>query len=753
MKNLFGSLQLKEMLTVPALSEEVKTETMNAVYRRANAIVTFFVLVHWVMGLLMCFYYDTWWVHLGVGTPATLAFLIVSRLYPDKFVTRVTAGITFQAFTAQHIYQLHGLPEMHFFFFVAVAVMIVYLDWLASVPGVLLIIIQHTIFAYLEIKGEVIYFFPDETDDVGFWTNKLFWHYFIALVQTAVCGLWAQIMKVSTLKSAAQNAELKERERKLADANVRMAELFVELEEQKEDLKAKNIELLASEEELRQQAEEMMTINEEMQRRQLEVVRLKSLAERAAEEAHVARIEAELANKAKSSFLANMSHELRTPLNGILGYTQLMMKDKELPSKYRDKISVMNSSGEHLLHLINSVLDLSKIEAGQMEIHPEAFDLRKMIDDVHAMFKLRAETKNLIWETRIDSHVPRFVVSDPGKLRQCIVNLVGNAIKFTQKGRVELTVGKTGPALLSFMVNDTGPGIPADKIKDVLEPFKQAGSGEGGTGLGLAITKSFIELMGGSLTVESQLGVGSTFCFELPVTEVENIDTKPGIDPALVVGYRSEKPIKILVVDDVAVNRNVLCELLSPLGFALEEAENGAIAVEKHQSFHPDAILMDLRMPVMGGLEAADEIRKTDKNVKIIAITASAFEQNKAEVLSRGFDGFIAKPFRTETVLETLSDYCGFEYIVSEAKDHAAPVENVEVDWDVVRASLNSKWINKFSEAALTGNFGAVSALAAELADAPTALAAFKERITAAAENMDFDKLDAFVEKLCLQTA
>lgn len=721
--NALPRLSIKEYFIAPAIGEEAKAETMNAVYRLGDRLMLWLVGFHVVLGFLLSFYYDTWVVQLGVGCVAAAAFYLCARLYPGRLITRSVAGLTLQLFVAQYIYQMHGLAEMHFFFFVSTAIMIIYMDWRAMVPGTVLIVAHHTAFTALQLGGVEVFMFTDESAETGFWVNKLAWHYAVVVMHLMVCGAWAQVFRASTLRAAATTeVVVSEREKKLAEANVQMAELYVQLEDQKEDLEKKNLELQASEEELRQQAEEMMAINEEMQRRQLEVVRLNSLLERAAEEAHVARIEAELANKAKSSFLANMSHELRTPLNGILGYTQILMKDSALPPKYRDKVSVMNSSGEHLLHLINSVLDLSKIEAGQMELHPEAFDLRRLLDDVHAMFELRAQAKNLLWETRLDPHVPRFVVSDPGKLRQCIVNLVGNAIKFTHKGRVELAVAKIGPGLLSFTVKDTGPGIPADKINEVIEPFKQAGNaGEGGTGLGLAITKSFIEMMGGKMTVQSREGEGSEFGFEIPVTEVEKIDSRPGIDPHLVIGHVSPRPIKILIVDDIAVNRDVLRELLEPIGFVLEEAENGRIAVEKHGVFRPDAILMDLRMPVMGGLEATDEIRKSDKDVKIIAVTASAFEQNKIEVLSRGFNAFVSKPFRTETLLETLSECCGFEYTSSQPDDHAG-ARSAPLDLGEIRPLLNPKWLKNFSDAALTGNFGAVGALAAELPDVPPAM-------------------------------
>jgi signal transduction histidine kinase/ActR/RegA family two-component response regulator len=706
---------------------------MEKVYRRGDVIMHWLIGLHLIIGTVLCFYYDTWWIHLGTGCAASALFFLCARLYPGRLLTRGVAGFTLQLFVAQHIYQLHGLPEMHFFFFTSTAIMIVYMDWRAMVPGTLLIVVHHTLFTYLQIMGVEVFMFSEENTELSFWVNKLFYHYAIVVFHLIICGAWAQIFKVATLNDAAKREEI-------AAAHQRLHESSLELE-------ARNSELTAIEEELRQQAEELMTVNEELQRRQTQLIEAKTHAERMAAEARAAKTEAEAANRAKSVFLANMSHELRTPLNGILGYTQILMNDAAMPAKYREKIAVMNASGEHLLTLINSVLDLSKIEAGHMELSEEPFDLHRMLNDVHAMFKIRAQSKNLIWEVKINDDLPRHVMADAGKLRQCVINLAGNALKFTKTGKVTVEAFGSEIGKIGIRVTDTGPGIPADKIQEIFEPFKQADTaGEGGTGLGLAITKSFIELMGGTLSVHSEVGVGSVFAFEIPVEGV-GVASESKTGTGRVVGYKSERPVKVLIVDDIAVNRDVLRGLLQPLNFELAEAENGKIAVERYAQFMPDVILMDLRMPVMNGLEATDVIRQMTGSPKIIAVTASAFEQDKSEVLARGFDDFVSKPFRTEKLLETIARVAGLEYVFSDDP----PVYDeqvVEIDYAALRSRLSDEWMARLSEAATMGNFNAVSECAADLDVADDQLRLFKEKLENIAAEFDFDRLEALIAQL-----
>ena len=393
---------------------------------------------------------------------------------------------------------------------------------------------------------------------------------------------------------------------------------------------------------------------------------------------------AEAANRAKSVFLANISHELRTPLNAILGFSQLALRsaepqdtqDADIGDEQYENLQVISRSGEHLLGLINDVLEMSKIEAGRATLNESSFDLRRMLAGLEEMFQLRAEDKGLLLDFDIAPDVPPFVFLDEGKLRQVLMNLLGNAIKFTQEGRVTLRAsvvrqdgaGPTIPAL-HFEVEDTGPGIAAEELETIFDPFTQSASGrqaQEGTGLGLSISRRFAELMGGKLTVRSRLGAGSLFLLELPVSPAvaENGSELPV--ERRVLGLAPDQPAyRLLVVDDKEVNRALLVKLLTPLGFAVREAANGREAVEIWQAWEPHLIWMDMRMPVMDGYEATRRIKATTKGqaTVVVALTASALEEDREIILSEGCDAYMRKPFREHDLFETLRRHLGVKFL------------------------------------------------------------------------------------------
>ncbi|MGB5177715.1 MAG: PAS domain S-box protein, partial [Gammaproteobacteria bacterium] len=334
------------------------------------------------------------------------------------------------------------------------------------------------------------------------------------------------------------------------------------------------------------------------------IIRDISARKSAEQSLRVAKEQAESASHAKSQFLANMSHEIRTPMNAVLGYTQLIKSDPDMPDKYRRPLKAIHSAGNHLISLIDDILDLSKIEAGAMELDSRDFDLGDLTEDVSGMFAMRCEQKGLTW--REDVHIgERAVRADDRKLRQVLINLLGNAVKFTDRGVISLKVEQLGQRC-TFSIEDTGPGITEESQKRIFEPFQQAEEGEakGGTGLGLAITKRHIELMGGSLRLESSQGEGSCFRFELDLPPAEGDlilkSEQKGRFCRLAEPYR----VRALVVDDVEDNREVLSGLLERTGVEVTMASSGAEALQRIAEQIPDIVFMDVRMPVMDGLTA-----------------------------------------------------------------------------------------------------------------------------------------------------
>lgn len=411
-----------------------------------------------------------------------------------------------------------------------------------------------------------------------------------------------------------------------------------------------------------------------------------------------AKEEAEVANKAKSEFLANMSHELRTPLNAILGFSQLMNRSGNLNPEQHDNLNIIMRSGEHLLTLINQVLDLSKIEAGRITLNEQNFDFYSLLDDLEDMFRLRAEDKRLHLLFDRSPDVPQYLQGDEVKLRQILINLLNNAIKFTQEGGVTLRVAvakqqkdinrqeqyytnsklqvfSTQQTTIIFEIEDTGVGIASEELEYLFEAFLQTKSGKAlqeGTGLGLAIARQFVKLMGGDITVSSQVGHGSIFKFNIQVSIVDTneLDLKP--QTRRVIALEPNQPsYRILIVDDRWENRHLLLKLLYPFGFELKEASNGIEAMEIWENWQPHLIWMDMRMPVMDGYEATQHIKATTKGqaTAIIALTASSLEEERTVILSSGCDDFVRKPFREAEIFETIKKHLGLRYIYDEPTD------------------------------------------------------------------------------------
>ncbi|HLO89296.1 MAG TPA: ATP-binding protein [Nostocaceae cyanobacterium] len=378
---------------------------------------------------------------------------------------------------------------------------------------------------------------------------------------------------------------------------------------------------------------------------------------------------ADVANRAKSEFFSKMSHELRTPLNAILGFSQILHRDATLNLEQQKYLGIINRSGEHLLTLINDVLEMSKIEAGKIELQITSFDLYGLLNTIEEMFQLKAQSKGLELIFDCAAQVPQYIVTDDIKLRQVLINLIGNAIKFTESGVVKVSITQKDDQELCFAVEDTGPGIASSELSNLFLPFSQTETGrnsQSGTGLGLTISRQFVQLMGGDIAVSSVLGQGSIFRFNIQIipTNIQAISTpKP---TRKVIGLAPNQPTyRILIVEDKWENRFLLQNLLAPLGFEVREAINGLEAVNLLDTWLPDLIWMDIQMPIMDGYEATQRIRKKFPSAPpfIIALTASAFKEDRSQILAAGCEDAVNKPFREETIWLKMAEYLGVQYI------------------------------------------------------------------------------------------
>ena len=478
--------------------------------------------------------------------------------------------------------------------------------------------------------------------------------------------------------------------------------------------------------------------------------------EKSSQKLQIKAQEAEAANLAKSTFLANMSHELRTPLNAILGFSQLMSRDATITDPQKESLDIINRSGEHLLNLINDILEMSKIEAGKLVLNETTFDMHRLLETIEAMFRVRAESKGLWFKFDLEAKLPQYIISDDRKVRQLLINLLSNAVKFTQSGGVTLKAFTCPLSLipdhkikLCFSVTDTGKGIAETELDRLFDPFIQTASGiksSGGTGLGLAISRQFAELMGGEIIASSTLGKGSTFSVDLQVklAEIPDLETIP---PQKVKYLAPAQPnYRIAIVDDRDTNRLALVKLLESVGFSTKTASNGKEAIELWQTWQPDLIWMDMRMPIMDGYTATRQIKNSnsDRTPIIIAITASAFEEQREKILAAGCDDFVAKPFTEQVIFDKLSQHLGVEFTyVDEASAINQDQENKQVISTEDINSLAPELVKKINQAAIAVDSSHIEQLVTEI---PKEKQYIAQAITQMFKSYDFDRIIELTE-------
>ncbi|GLU52783.1 response regulator [Dyadobacter frigoris] len=590
------------MNSKPAASGDNALAIVSGVKERSDRVMNYFLLGYFVTGLVFASFYDTWLIAFGVGGLSLLAYYSTKLLLPSSDLYQYVLSVVLGIFMAQYIFQMHGLFEMHFYAFIGSAILITYQKWKLQIPMLILVLVHHAIFGYLQNSGySQVYFTRLEYFDLLTFSI----HILLAAVIFFICGLWAYMLQ------------------KYSDLQISQAMAMAELQK----------EALLSEERKR---------NEEIQKQANIRLRESNI------ELEKARSEAEKANQAKSIFLATMSHEIRTPMNGVIGMTALL-QETSLSEEQHMFTETIATCGDALISVINDILDFSKIESGNLEIEREDFNLRQCIEDVLDMFGTRATKLGLDLVYHIEDNVPLQIVGDSLRLRQVLINLVGNALKFTQQGEVYIlvTLGKedtAGELQLRFGVKDTGIGIAADKLDGLFNPFSQVDSSTtrkyGGTGLGLAISEKLVRLMGGEITVSSEPEQGSTFSFTVKTRTGTKI-----LAPYTNYNMGEQKGKQILVVDDNPTNLAILERQLESWNLFPILASSGQKALTLLTA-NPviDLVITDMQMPDMDGLMLASHIKRRSPALPIILLSSigQELQQSQREL----FASVLTKPTR-----------------------------------------------------------------------------------------------------------